>query len=41
MRFLPVFLDTAAGVQLASGMNAADDLDWWSRRALEAAERRL
>jgi thiamine kinase-like enzyme len=34
-------LDTEAGVVLASGMTAADDLAWWCARAIEAAERRL
>jgi phosphotransferase family enzyme len=34
-------LDAEGGVVLASGVRAADDLAWWSERALEAAERRL
>jgi hypothetical protein len=33
--------DAQAGVTLASGVPAADDLGWWSARAVEAAERRL
>ena len=34
-------LDAEAGVRLGSGMDAADDLRAWCRRAVEAAERRL
>ena len=34
-------LDAEAGVVLASGTSPVDDLAWWSRRAVEAAERRL
>ena len=34
-------LDAEAGVFLASGVSAADDLAWWSERAVEAAGRRL
>ncbi len=33
--------DTDDGVTLGSGVSAADDLAWWCRRAVEAAERRL
>jgi hypothetical protein len=33
--------DAATGVTLASGVPAADDLAWWCRRAVEAAERQL
>jgi hypothetical protein len=33
--------DAAAGVTLASGVSAADDLAWWCERAVEAAARRL
>jgi len=33
--------DAEAGLTLASGIAAADDLAWWSARAVEAAERRL
>ena len=33
--------DAAAGVVHASGIAAADDLAWWSDRAIEAAGRRL
>jgi hypothetical protein len=33
--------DAAAGVTLASGVTAADDLAWWCERAVEAAARRL
>ena len=33
--------DTDEGVVLASGSSAADDLAWWSARAVEAADRRL
>lgn len=33
--------DAAAGVILASGISAADDLAWWCDRAVEAAERIL
>ena len=31
--------DAAAGVTLASGVSAADDLAWWCQRAVEAADR--
>lgn len=34
-------LDALAGARLASGIDAADDLAWWSERAVEAAGRRL
>ena len=34
-------LDAEAGVVLGSGVRAADDLAWWSARAVEAAGRRL
>jgi len=34
-------LDTDAASTLASGIPAADDLAWWSDRAVEAADRRL
>jgi len=34
-------LDAAAGAMLPSRVSAAEDLEWWSRRAVEAAERRL
>lgn len=34
-------LDAEAGVTLPSGSSAADDLAWWSERAVEAASRRL
>jgi hypothetical protein len=34
-------LDAEAGGVLASGIPAADDLAWWSVRAVEAADRRL
>jgi Phosphotransferase enzyme family len=33
--------DAEAGVVLASGVPAADDLAWWCERAVEAADRRL
>jgi hypothetical protein len=33
--------DTEAGMTLASGVHAADDLAWWCERAVEAARRRL
>lgn len=33
--------DAAAGVTLASGVSAADDLAWWSERAVAAADRVL
>jgi hypothetical protein len=33
--------DAEAGVTLASGLPAEDDLAWWCARAVEAAERRL
>jgi hypothetical protein len=33
--------DTEAGITLASGVSAADDLAWWCDRALEAARRIL
>ncbi len=32
-------LDTEAGVTLASGIGAADDLAWWCERAVEASAR--
>jgi len=32
-------LDTEAGVQLASGVSAADDLAWWCERAVAASAR--
>jgi hypothetical protein len=34
-------LDAEAGVALASGVSARDDLSWWCDRAVEAAGRRL
>lgn len=34
-------LDAEAGVLLASGVSAADDLAWWCEHAVEAATRRL
>jgi aminoglycoside phosphotransferase (APT) family kinase protein len=34
-------LDAEAGITLASGVSAADDLAWWCERALEAADRSL
>ena len=34
-------LDAEAGATLASGASARDDLAWWCRAALDAAERRL
>jgi hypothetical protein len=34
-------LDAEGGVGLASGMSGAQDLAWWSARAVEAADRRL
>ena len=34
-------LDAEAGVTLASGIRATDDLAWWCERAVAAAERRL
>ena len=34
-------LDTESGAVLGSHVSAADDLAWWSARAVEAAERRL
>jgi hypothetical protein len=34
-------LDTESGAMLGSRVSAADDLAWWSARAVEAAERRL
>ena len=33
--------DAEAGVTLASGVAAIDDLAWWCRQAVEAAARRL
>lgn len=33
--------DAAAGLRLASGVSAADDLAWWCQRAVEAARRAL
>jgi aminoglycoside phosphotransferase (APT) family kinase protein len=32
-------MDAEAGVTLASGVSAADDLAWWCERAVEAADR--
>lgn len=34
-------LDVEAGITLASGLSAADDLAWWCERAVEAADRIL
>jgi hypothetical protein len=34
-------LDAEAGLTLASGLSAADDLAWWCERAVEAADRIL
>jgi hypothetical protein len=34
-------LDADAGATLACGMTAAEDLAWWCRTALDAADRRL
>jgi hypothetical protein len=34
-------LDARAGIALASGVSAVDDLAWWCARAVEAADRRL
>ena len=34
-------LDAEAGSALASGVAAVDDLAWWCRRAVDAADRRL
>ena len=34
-------LDAETDMVLPSGVSAADDLAWWSRRAVEAADRRL
>jgi hypothetical protein len=34
-------LDATAGLTLPSGVSAADDLDWWCERAVEASNRRL
>lgn len=34
-------LDAEAGVTLASGVSAAEDLAWWCDRAVQAADRRL
>jgi Phosphotransferase enzyme family len=34
-------LDAEAGTPTGWGASGAEDLDWWSRRAVEAAERRL
>ena len=34
-------LDAETETILPSGVSAADDLAWWSRRAVEAADRRL
>jgi len=34
-------LDAADGLTLPTGVSAADDLAWWSNRAVEAARRRL
>jgi hypothetical protein len=33
--------DASAGVMLPSGVSTADDLAWWSERAVDAANRRL
>ena len=32
-------MDAEAGITLASGVSAADDLAWWCERAVEAADR--
>jgi hypothetical protein len=34
-------MDAEAGITLASGVSAADDLAWWCERAVEAASRVL
>ena len=34
-------LDAEAGITLASGVSARDDLAWWCERAVEAADRVL
>ena len=34
-------MDAEAGITLASGVSAADDLAWWCERAVEAADRIL
>ena len=34
-------LDAEAGLTLPTGVSAAEDLTWWSDRAVEAAGRRL
>jgi hypothetical protein len=34
-------MDAEAGITLASGVSAADDLGWWCERAVEAAHRIL
>ena len=34
-------LDADAGIILASGVSASDDLAWWCERAVLAADRRL
>jgi hypothetical protein len=34
-------MDVEAGITLASGVTAADDLAWWCERAIEAADRIL
>ena len=34
-------LDAEAGARLPSGLTADEDLAWWCRRAVEAADRRL
>ncbi|MEO5941052.1 MAG: hypothetical protein ABIZ72_08670, partial [Candidatus Limnocylindrales bacterium] len=34
-------LDAEAGIMLASGVSARDDLAWWCERAVEAANRLL
>jgi hypothetical protein len=34
-------LDAGSGTPTGAGASAADDLAWWSRRAVAAAERRL
>ena len=33
--------DAEAGITLASGVTARDDLAWWCERAVEAADRLL
>jgi hypothetical protein len=34
-------LDAESGVKLASGVTAEEDLEWWCRRAVEAAQRQF